>query len=121
MGIFLHTFLNKGRYGKHQVLSPVGVDAMTRNQVSGLPRELVLGVPIPPIGFGWFLLGSGQFPNYPRSFSASSYGHSGSSGAFIWVDPAYDLIGAFLFTKIREEFRPLDIFVDTLIGCINDD
>lgn len=121
MGIFMQTFLNKGRYGKYQLLSPAGTDAMTRNQVSGLPRELVDGVQIPPIGFGWFLLGSSQFPNYPRSFSASSYGHSGSSGAFIWVDPAFDLIGAFLFTKIREEFRPLDIFVDTLIECVLDE
>jgi len=120
MGIFLQTFLNTGRYGKYQLLSPAGVDAMTRNQVSGLPREQVDGVQIPPIGLGWFLLSSGQFPNYPRSFSASSYGHSGSSGAFIWADPAYDLIGAFLFTKIKEEFRPLDVFVDSLISSIND-
>ncbi|RLE03400.1 MAG: hypothetical protein DRJ13_04530 [Bacteroidetes bacterium] len=119
MGIFLQTFLNTGRYGKYQLLSPAGVDAMTRNQVSGLPREQVDGVQIPPIGLGWFLLSSGQFPNYPRSFSASSYGHSGSSGAFIWADPAYDLIGAFLFTKIKEEFRPLDVFVDSLISSIN--
>ena len=120
MAIFLQTFLNKGKYGKYQLLSPARVDAMTRNQVSGLPREQVDGVQIPPIGLGWFLLSSGQFPNYPRSFSASSYGHSGSSGAFIWADPAYDLIGAFLFTKIKEEFRPLDVFVDSLISSIND-
>ena len=120
MAIFLQTFLNRGRYGTYQLLSPAGVAAMTRNQVSGLPRELVEGVPIPPIGLGWFLLSSGQFPNYPRSFSTSSYGHSGSSGAFIWVDPAYDLIGAFLFTKIKETFRPLDVFVDSITGSIID-
>ena len=120
MGIFLQTFLNRGRYGDYQLLSMEGVDAMTRNQVSGIPRDIVDGVPIPPAGFGWFLLGGAQFPNYPKSFSRDSYGHSGASGAFIWVDPAFDLIGAFLFIKIKEEFRPLDLFVDTLIDCIID-
>ncbi len=118
MGIFLQTFLNKGSYGDYQLLNPAAVDTMTQNQVSGIPREMVDGVPVPPPGLGWFLLSGAQFPNYPRSFSAVSYGHSGSSGAFIWVDPSFDLIGAFLFTKIREEFRPLDLFVDTLMDCI---
>ena len=118
MGIFLQTFLNKGSYGDFHLLSNGVVDTVTQNQVPGIPRELVDGVQVPPPGYGWFMLSDAQFPNYPRSFSAVSYGHSGSSGAFIWVDPAFDLIGAFLFTKIREEFRPLDLFVDTLMDCI---
>jgi CubicO group peptidase (beta-lactamase class C family) len=121
MGVFLQTFSNKGWYGKYQLLSAEGVDAMTRDQTSGLPREIAQGVQIPPVGFGWFILGGSQFPNYPRSFSAASYGHSGASGAFIWVDPKFDLIGAFLFTKIQEDFRPLDLFVDTLVDCITGD
>lgn len=121
MGVFLQAFLNKGRYGKYQLLSAEGVEAMTRDQTSGLPREIVDGVMVPPAGYGWFMLGSSQFPNYPGSFSAASYGHSGTSGAFIWVDPKFDLIGAFLFTKVREEFRPLDLFVDALVDCINGD
>jgi len=121
MGIFLQTFLNRGSYGNIQLLNPAGVDAMTQDQVLGIPRETVDGVLVPPPGYGWFLISDAQFPNYPRSFSRASYGHSGASGAFIWVDPAYDLIGAFLFTKIKEEFRPLDLFVDTLIDCIIDD
>jgi len=121
MGLFLQTFLNKGSYGDIQLISEAGVNAMTQNQVSGIPREMVNGVLVPPSGLGWFMLGSAQFPNYPRSFSSTSYGHSGASGAFIWADPEYDLIGAFLFTKIKEEFRPLDLFVDTLIDCIIDE
>jgi len=120
MGIFLQTFLNKGSYGDFQLISEAVVDSMTHNQVSGIPREMVDGTPIPFSGLGWFMLGSAQFPDYPKSFSTTSYGHSGASGAFIWVDPAFDLIGAFLFTKIKEGFRPLDLFVDTLIDCIMD-
>lgn len=120
MGIFLQTFLNKGIYGDFQLISKPIVDSMTHSQVSGIPREMVDGTPIPSSGLGWFMLGSAQFPDYPKSFSTTSYGHSGASGAFIWVDPAFDLIGAFLFTKIKEEFRPLDLFVDTLINSILD-
>jgi len=120
MGIFLQTFLNKGYYGDHHLLSPALIEEMTHDQTRGIPREEVEGVLIPPVGFGWFMLGSAQFPNYPKSFSSASYGHSGASGAFFWVDPKYDLIGAFLFTKIKESFRPLDIFVDTLTDCLID-
>ncbi len=121
MGIFLQTFLNLGRYNDFQLLTRESVAAMTSCQVVGIPREMVEGVPAPPAGLGWFMLGGTRFPNYPESFSETSYGHSGSSGAFIWVDPAYDLIGAFLFVKIKEEFRPLDLFVDGLMECLSDD
>lgn len=121
MGIFLQAFLNKGRHGDFQLLSQPTVAAMTRNQVLGIPRELIDGITNQPQGLGWFLLDGIQFPNSPCLISKTSYGHSGASGAFIWVDPAYDLIGVFLFTKIKEENRPLDVFVDSIMGCIIDD
>lgn len=121
MGLFLQTFLNKGRLGDYQLLSSASTDAMTRDQVPGIPRELIDGVQVPPSGLGWFLLGRAQFPEYPKAFSGASYGQSGASGAFIWADPTSDLAGAFLFTKIKEEIRPLNIFVDTLIDCIIDE
>jgi CubicO group peptidase (beta-lactamase class C family) len=120
MGIFLQTFLNRGSYGDLQLLSPASIDAMAQSQVEGIPREKVNGITTPPSGYGWFLLEGLQFPNYPKKLSKSSYGHSGASGAFIWVDPEYDLIGAFLFVKIKEDIRPLDVFMDTLMECIVD-
>jgi CubicO group peptidase (beta-lactamase class C family) len=120
MGLFLQTFLNRGSYGDCQLLSPASVDAMTQNQVRGMPREIYDGITTPPSGYGWFLLEGLKFPNYPKKQSKSSYGHSGASGAFIWVDPEYDLIGAFLFVKIMEEVRPLDVFVDGLMECLID-
>jgi CubicO group peptidase (beta-lactamase class C family) len=120
MGIFLQTFLNHGSYRDFQLLSRPSVAAMTRNQVQGIPREMIDGITNQPQGFGWFLLDGIQFPNTPCLISPSSYGHSGASGTMIWVDPTYDLIGAFLFTKIREENRPLDHFIDSIMGCIID-
>lgn len=121
MGIFLQTFLNHGRYGPYQLVSQPTVAAMTRDQVPGIPRELINGITNQAQGLGWFMLYGIRFPNSPCLISKTSYGHSGSSGAFIWVDPAYDLIGVFLFVKITDEFRPLDLFVDSIMGSIIDD
>lgn len=121
MGILGQTFLNRGTYGGFRLLSPATVAAMTHNQVAGIGREEVHGVPVPPMGYGWFIVGEARFPQYPSLWSPGSYGHSGGSGAFLWVDPAYDLVGVFLFTKIREAIRPLDLFVDRIMAAIMDE
>jgi len=120
MGIFLQTYLNQGNYRDIHLLSRPSVAAMTRNQVQGIPREMINGILNQPQGLGWFLLEGIKFPNTPCLLSPTSYGHSGASGTMIWVDPTYHLIGAFLFTKVREEDRPLDHFVDSVMSCITD-
>jgi serine-type D-Ala-D-Ala carboxypeptidase len=118
MGILLQTFLNKGSYGNIHLLSPATVAAMTRNQVPGIPREIVGGIMNQPQGFGWFMLDEIRFPNTPCLLSPQSYGHAGASGAFVWVDPLYDLVGVFLFTKIHENVHPMDLFIDSIMGSI---
>lgn len=121
MSIFLQTFLNGGSYGDVRLLSPATVAAMTRNQVPGIPREMNDGITNAPQGFGWFMLDEVRFRNTPCLWSPRSYGHAGGSGAFVWVDPLYDLVGVFFFTKIREEVWPLDLFVDTIMGAITEE
>lgn len=69
----------------------------------------------------WVQEGEARFPQFPSLWSPSSYGHSGGSGAFLWVDPAYDLVAVFLFTKIREKVRPLDLLVDATMAAIIED
>jgi serine-type D-Ala-D-Ala carboxypeptidase len=118
MAIFTQTFLNRGRYGDFRLLSPATVAAMTRNQIPGLPRETKGGILSPPPGFGWFMLEEVRFPNFPCLWSPQSYGHTGASGAFVWVDPVYDLVGVFFFTKLRQEQHPVDLFIDSLMGAI---
>ena len=118
MAIFGQTFLNRGTYGDVQLLSPASISAMTTDQVSTIPRERVNGIEIPPSGFGWFMLEQCRFPQWPTLLSPESYGHSGASGALLWVDPRYDLVGVFLFVKISEEFWPKDLFVDGIIRSI---
>jgi CubicO group peptidase (beta-lactamase class C family) len=118
MAIFCQAFLNRGSYGDFRLLSPATVAAMTRNQVLGIPREIISGITSPPCGFGWFMLDEVRFPNFPCLWSPQSYGHAGASGAFVWVDPIYNLVGVFFFTKIREDIHPVDLFVDTIMGAI---
>jgi CubicO group peptidase (beta-lactamase class C family) len=118
LAIFLQTFLNQGGYGKTRLLRPETVTAMTQNQVKGIPRELVNGVPNQPRGLGWFLLEGMRFPNSPTLLSKLSYGHAGASGAFAWVDPACDLIGVFLFAKTHPDSYPLGRFVDSVMRSI---
>jgi CubicO group peptidase (beta-lactamase class C family) len=118
MGIFAQTFLNGGSYGDFRLLSPATVAAMTRNQIPGIPREMSNGTVVPPLGLGWFILEQVRLHNTPTLLSPQSYGHAGGSGAFLWVDPVYGLVGVFFFTKIREDVWPLDLFVDALMGAI---
>jgi CubicO group peptidase (beta-lactamase class C family) len=118
MGIFMQTFLNGGCYGDFRLLSPATVAAMTRNQVAGIPREIIHGIPNAPQGFGWFMLDEVRYPNTACLWSPQSFGHAGASGAFVWADPLYDLLGGFFFTKVREDINPMDSFVDSIMGAI---
>ena len=118
MGIFAQTFLNGGGYCDFRLLSPATVAAMTRNQIPGIPRETIEGIPVPPCGFGWFRMEELKFPKYPSLWSLQSYGHAGASGSFLWVDPLYEMVGVYLLAMIREGVRQLDLFVDSIMGAI---
>jgi CubicO group peptidase (beta-lactamase class C family) len=120
MAIFGQTFLNNGSYGNYHLLSPATVAAMTQNQIPGIPGETHNGVAAPPCGFGWFKLEQCRFPQWPSLLSPQSYGHSGASGAVLWVDPKFDIVGVFFFVKISEDFWPKDLFVDAIMGSITD-
>jgi CubicO group peptidase (beta-lactamase class C family) len=120
MGIFGQAFLNEGCYGGYHLLSPASVAAMRRNQVPGLPREIIRGVTIPPHGFGWHVLDQIRLHNTPCLWSPQCYGYSGASGAFLWIDPVYEMVGVFFFARIHEDIWPLDLFVDAIMGAIDE-
>lgn len=120
LAVFGQTFLNRGAYGDFRLLGPATVAAMTRSQVDGLPRETIGGIVSPSCGFAWFMLHEVRHPNYPCLWSPQAYGHAGASGAFLWVDPAYDLVGVFLGAKLSEADYPLHAFGDALMGAITE-
>ncbi|MEZ5402243.1 MAG: serine hydrolase domain-containing protein [Bryobacteraceae bacterium] len=82
----LRYFLNPGA----RVLKPETARAMIRNQNGGLKT---------PWGFGWVVGGE----RFGRACSASSFGHSGSTGTLAWADPASGVTFVLLTTRPAAE------------------
>jgi CubicO group peptidase (beta-lactamase class C family) len=87
---FLSMFLNRGRAGDRQILSPDTVREMTTNQVDTF-------VPIPlevkrnnPWGFGWQLKTPFK-AMFGDLVSSETFGHWGATGTLVWADPQSSL------------------------------
>ena len=98
LAVFCHMFLNRGSYRGARVLSPWSVAEMRRNQIPGVGSrwgDLVIREAC--WGLGWNVRGPKSMPAYAETLqSARAYSHGGGGGTFIWVDPAYDMVGVYL-------------------------
>jgi CubicO group peptidase (beta-lactamase class C family) len=98
LAAFGQMFLNGGSYGDARILSPASVAEMTRNQIPGISAhydELVF--PEASWGYGWSTRQDKNSIGYAETLhSQSAFSHGGSGGTFVWVDPAYDLVGTYL-------------------------
>ena len=79
--------LNRGRHGDVQLLSPATVRRMTTNRLQDLPE-----MPEPvrrthPWGLGWRLNHPGLADNWSDLLSPAAFGHTGSAGNVVWMDP----------------------------------
>ena len=95
---FGQMFLDGGRAGGVRVLSPTTVAAMTRNQIPGLSSGYADEVfREGSWGFGWSVLSDWKGVAWGLGLSSRrAYCHSGMGLAFLWVDPEYELVGAYL-------------------------
>lgn len=84
-------YRRKGNYGGKQYLSADVLTEFTRYQFPELGSRRGLGFDKPTFKF------SG---NAPRSASASSFGHSGFTGTFTWIDPDYGISYVFLSNRV---------------------
>ena len=84
-------YRRKGNYGGEQFLSADVVTQFTRYQFPEQGSRRGLGFDKPTFKF------SG---NAPRSASPSSYGHSGFTGTFTWIDPDYGISYVFLSNRV---------------------
>ncbi len=87
----MQMYEQQGQYGGQQFISAKTLTEFTRYQFPELGNRRGLGFEKPSYKF------SG---NAPRSASASSFGHSGFTGTFVWMDPAYDLTYVFLSNRV---------------------
>ncbi|MVM31865.1 serine hydrolase [Spirosoma sp. HMF4905] len=86
-------YRQKGSYGGQQFISQKTIAEFTRYQFPELGNRRGLGFDKPSFTY------SG---NGPKSGTKASYGHSGYTGTFVWVepDPAYNLTYVFLCNRV---------------------
>ena len=89
--VVLQMLLNKGEYNGIHYLQPHTIKKFTSYYSSKTRRGL---------GFDKPLHGNKKGPHCGVYVSSQSYGHSGFTGTFFWVDPKYDLIYIFLSNRI---------------------
>jgi CubicO group peptidase (beta-lactamase class C family) len=98
LAVFGQMFLDGGTYGDTRILSPASVAEMTRNQIPGISAqydELVFAEA--SWGYGWSARQGKNSIGYAEPLqSQGTFSHGGAGGTFVWVDPAYDLVGIYL-------------------------
>ncbi|MBN1286359.1 MAG: beta-lactamase family protein [Anaerolineae bacterium] len=122
MAIFGQMFLNGGAYGGVRVLSPATVDLMTRGQF-GLrmqPPEDEDPFSNCPYGLGWFIFGEDTGAEAAALWSPRTFGHTGSGGVMLWIDPVYEIVGAFFFAQLTHEVWPGDLFANAVTAAVGD-
>jgi serine-type D-Ala-D-Ala carboxypeptidase len=124
LAIFCQMFLNRGAYGDIRILSPATVSEMTRNQIPGV-RSTFLNEVFPEAswGFGWSVHGS-KTGLCGALYSPEAFEHWAASGAYVWADPVYDLVGIYLATGPTlhsDEGKAMwrnDLFTDAVTAAV---
>ncbi len=80
-----------GTYAGKQYITKKTLDEFTRYQFPELGNRRGLGFEKPSFTFTG---------NAPRSASKNSFGHSGFTGTFVWVEPDYNLSYVFLSNRV---------------------
>lgn len=93
----LQMLLQKGNYKGRRFLSEATVEEFTRVQFPENDNRRGLGFDKPLLGNDTLAF----HESYPSPLaSKSSYGHSGFTGTFFWVDPEQELIYIFLSNRV---------------------
>ena len=90
----LQLYLNEGSYGGERFIEKSTIQDFTRCQFCDEDNRRGLGFDKPQIEY------DAEKSYVAKSASQYSYGHSGFTGTFFWVDPAEDLIVIFLSNRV---------------------
>jgi CubicO group peptidase (beta-lactamase class C family) len=136
MAIFGQMFLNRGAYGDTRILSPASVAEMTRNQIPGISsRYGEEFFPEASWGLGWSICGNKKSVGYGETLqSPQAFSHGGAGGVFLWVDPAYEIVGVYFSVlsyggipvgvSVPEELAGLmgreDLFINAVTAAVVD-
>ena len=87
-------YLNKGNYNDQQLIAQNAIEEFTRCQYCEQDNRRALGFDKPLIEYD-------EAASYvAKSASPESYGHSGFTGTFVWIDPQTELIFIFLSNRV---------------------
>jgi CubicO group peptidase (beta-lactamase class C family) len=128
MARFGQMFLERGGSGAGRVLSPTSVTQMTRNQIPGISAYFLHEhFPEASWGLGWSIEGDKRYPLRGSLDSPATFGHAGSGGIWMWVDPVYDLVGVYLSSlrnpRVAPESLsrwPTDLFMNAVTAAVLD-
>jgi len=124
LAILCQMFLNRGAYDDVRILSPQSVAEMTRNQIPGI-RSTFLNETFPEAswGLGWSVHGN-KTGLCGTLYSPDSFEHWAASGAYVWADPVFDLVGIYFAIAPNphsDEGKAMwrnDIFTDVVTAAV---
>ena len=87
----MQLFLNGGSYDGRQIIAKESIDEFTKYQFPENNNRRGLGFDKPLLKYNY------DESSVAKDASPSSYGHSGYTGTFVWVDPEYELIYIFFY------------------------
>lgn len=90
----MQMYLNGGSYGGKQIIAKESIDEFTKYQFTENNNRRGLGFDKPLLEYDF------AKSSVAKDASPSSYGHSGYTGTFVWVDPEYDLIYIFFSNRV---------------------
>lgn len=91
LAVLYQMFLDQGSYGGKRYYKPSTIALFTSRQSAVSHRGLGFDRPEPE-------------KKYPSEYASSlSYGHSGYTGTFVWVDPKYKMICIILTNRVYPE------------------
>ncbi|VTS05853.1 serine hydrolase domain-containing protein [Tuwongella immobilis] len=101
LAILCVTMLQQGQFGEQRILSPASVAMMTTNRLDDLPK---LPEPIrrtQPWGLGWRLNHLGRADSWGDLLGRHVFGHTGSTGNVLWIDPKTQVYCIILSNYLR--------------------
>ena len=87
LALICQVMLGGGKWGSVRLLSPAAIGMMTSNRLDDLPD---LPEPVrrtQPWGLGWRLNHSGTPDSWGDLLGRHVFGHTGSAGTMVWMDP----------------------------------
>jgi len=105
---FCRMILGSGRLGAARVLSPLGVEALTRPRFYGDGDVRALG----------FDVATAYSSNRGDLFPPGSFGHTGFTGTSIWIDPASQSFVVFLSNRVHPDGKGDVVRLRALVASI---